>query len=111
MPSCFETPRYSALKARVNALKARLLSMRALVLRCARDKRPELTPAAPSVTRGFNPRVHRLRSNAERTEGMDCRFEAIESGNDGRGAPPKSALADLGSHNLPISGKPEIGKL
>src|SRR6516162_3817394 len=52
MPSCFETPRYSALKARVNALKARLLSMRALVLRCARDKRPELTPAAPSVTRG-----------------------------------------------------------
>src|SRR5262245_29533026 len=30
---------------------------------------------------------------------MDCRLEAIESGNDGRGAPPKSALAALGSHN------------
>jgi hypothetical protein len=29
MPSCFETPRHSALKTRVNALKARLLSMRA----------------------------------------------------------------------------------
>jgi len=43
MPSCFETPRYSALKARVNALKAQLLSMRALVLRCARDTRPGLT--------------------------------------------------------------------
>src|SRR5690349_18695919 len=29
MPSCFETPRHSVLKTRVNALKARLLSMRA----------------------------------------------------------------------------------
>ena len=40
-PSCFETPRHSARKTRVNALKARLLSMReqGLVLRCARDTR------------------------------------------------------------------------
>ena len=105
MPSCFETPRYSALKARVNALKARLLSMRALVLRCARDKRPELTPAAPSVTRGFNPRVHRLRSNAERTEGMDCRFEPIEPAMTvGEFRPswpwPTWVVRDLGSHRL-----------
>jgi hypothetical protein len=28
-PSCFETPRHSACKTRVNALEARLLSMRA----------------------------------------------------------------------------------
>ena len=28
-PSCFETPRHSVLRRRVNALKARLLSMRA----------------------------------------------------------------------------------
>ena len=85
MASCFETPRHSALKTRVNPLKARLLSMRA-----------ELRPSPA----GGDPRVHRLRSNAERTEGMDYRFEAIESGNDGRGAPPKLALADLGSHRL-----------
>src|SRR5207253_1753718 len=57
---------------------------------------------------GLTPRVHPFRSYSERAEGMDCRLEVIEPGNDGRGAPPKSALlsqpwptsaVDLGSHN------------
>ena len=65
MHSCFETPRHSAWKTRVNALKARLLSMRERVersrlpyevLRCARDTRVHAAAADVPIaafTRGM----------------------------------------------------------
>src|SRR5262245_61666317 len=57
---------------------------------------PHSRPSPAGLTRGSIVFGH----TRELAEGMDCRLEAIESGNDGRGARPKSAVADLGSHRL-----------
>src|SRR5262245_60988980 len=43
---------------------------------------PHSRPSPAGLTRGSIPFGH----TRERAEGLDCRFEAIESGNDGRGA-------------------------
>src|SRR5215510_8201639 len=51
-------------------------------LRITRVPYPRPSPAG--VTRGSIAFDH----TRERAEGMDCRLEAIEPGNDGRGAPP-----------------------
>src|SRR5438034_2219314 len=113
MPSCFETPRHSASKTRVNALKARLLSMRA-----SRDTWLELTPTprSPPVTRGMGPRhvggdpVGPAGPSASRdSTQLFAKGRIAGAGNDGRGVPPQSALADWGSHNCRSRVNPRIG--
>jgi hypothetical protein len=107
MPSCFETPRHSASKTRVNALKARLLSMRA-----SRDTWLELTPTprSPPVTRGMGtrlvggdpvrPRGHPLREtqrNYSQRDGLPVPAMTVGEFRPSRPWPTRAVItADLG---------------